>query len=244
MGTFKKVKILLATTNLIGLVGAFMFFSWWGLATAVGVWFVMNMSLTAGFHRLFCHKTYTTSAFWSYFFLVFGTLASTGSSISWCGQHRLHHAESDNKDTDPYYPLGHNIFYIWFFSPFDKVISPRYYVGLMKIKAHKFAHVYYFWINTAYAVSLFLIEPELVIWAWALPAAMSFFSLQVTGVLGHAVGVRNHDIDDDSRDSHILNLFTFGESYQNTHHHDTRQIIQGKYDISGHLCKYISKETT
>lgn len=244
MNTFQKVKFTLLITNIVGVAGAGLFFSWWGLFTAVGVWALMNLSLSAGFHRLFCHNTFKTNKFWEILLLFFGTIASTGSSISWCGQHRLHHAKSDTEGEDPYYPHGKNIFYVWMFAPWDKVIPAKFYVSLLRSKAHKFAHVYYFWLLTAYAGILYLINPELVIWAWALPAAMSFFSLQVTGVLGHIVGEKTYDIDDDSRDSHILNILTFGESYQNSHHHDTSQLIQGKYDISGHLCKYISKATT
>lgn len=238
MNLYHKIKLLLLTTNVVGIIGLIFFFSWWGLAAAVATWIIFNYGISAGFHRLFAHRSYETNSFVWWALLISGTLASIGSSIAWIGQHRTHHRFSDVKEKDPYYPHD-NWIYAWVFGPWATPISPLTIKDLLKDNRHKFFHDHYFKIIGAYIILLALINPVLVFWLWALPGALTFFSLQVTGVLGHMVGYRDYDIDDESRNNHILNIFTFGESYQNTHHNDTTQIILGKYDLVGYTIKHV-----
>ena len=239
-----KAKVMLIFTNLIGFGGAIMFFSWWGLALATGIWICMNLGVSAGYHRLFSHKSYKTNKFWENFLLIFGTLGSIGSSISWVGQHRVHHANSDVEGRDPYY--AHNgIIESWIKAPWALDIPLLSIKDLLRDKRHRFLHTYYFHIITAWAIALLLINPELLIWAWALPSAVVFHALQLTGILGHTVGWQDYDTGDLSKNNHIFNFFTFGESYQNTHHHDGKRLIMGTFDLSGYFCKAISiKEKT
>ena len=238
MNFYHKVKLTLFTTNLVGILGLTFYFSWWGLATALVVWTVFNTGVSAGFHRLFSHRSYETNKFWWWFLLLAGTLASIGSSISWVGQHRQHHAKSDVEGSDPYYPHG-GIIKAWVLGPWPSAILPLTVKDLIRDKTHKWLHDNYFKIIAGYVVVLALINPELVIWAWALPGAIAFFSLQMTGVFGHMIGRQKWDTGDKSMDCHWLNIFTFGESYQNTHHYRPKQIIMGKYDFAGYLVKYI-----
>jgi len=238
MNFYHKVKLTLFTTNLVGILGLTFYFSWWGLATALAVWIVFNTGVSAGFHRLFSHRSYKTNKFWWWFLLLTGTFASIGSSISWVGQHRQHHAKSDIEGSDPYYP--HNGFIkAWVLGPWASVILPLTVKDLIRDKTHKWLHDNYFKLIVGYVTVLALINPELVIWAWALPGAMTFFSLQMTGVFGHMIGHQKWDTGDKSLDCHFLNIFTFGESYQNTHHYRPKQIITGKYDFAGYLVTYI-----
>jgi len=238
MSLYHKVKLLLLTTNVVGAIGLIFYFSWWGLGLAILTWIVFNYGVSAGFHRLFGHGAYETNAVVWWALLISGSLASIGSSIAWIGQHRTHHANSDVKGKDPYYPHD-NWLYAWVFGPWSTPISPRMIKDLLRDKRHRFFHDHYFKIIAAYVAVLAVINPVLVFWMWALPGAMTFFSLQATGVLGHMIGTIDYDIEDDSRNSHILNILTFGESYQNTHHHDTQKILLGKYDLVGYTIKYV-----
>lgn len=238
MNFYHKVKLTLFTTNVIGLIGAVLFFSWWGIFTALVIWTLFNIGISAGFHRLFSHCSYETNVFFWWFLMISGTLASVGSSMSWVGQHRLHHAKSDIEGVDPYYPHNGTI-RAWVLGPWASPISPMAVKDLIRDKRHKWIHDHYFKIITLYVLTLALINPALVIWAWALPGAMTFFSLQVTGVLGHMVGSQNWNTGDLSKDCHILNIFTFGESYQNTHHYKPKQIITGPCDLTGYLVTHI-----
>lgn len=238
MNLYQKIKLLLLTTNVIAITGIVFYFSWWGLGLALIVWTIFNFGVSAGFHRLFAHRSYHTNSLIEILLLVSGTLSSIGSSISWVGQHRQHHAFSDTKEKDPYYPHD-NWIKAWIFGPWATPFSPMMVKDLLRNKTHKWIHDNYFKIIFSYVVLLMIINPVLVIWMWALPGAMTFFSLQVTGVLGHMVGYRDYDTNDDSRNNHILNIFTFGESYQNTHHQNQKQIVIGPCDLVGYTIKYI-----
>ena len=238
MNLHTKVKLTLLLSNVLTLIAFSFFFSWWGLGLAILVWICFNFGVSAGFHRLFAHRSYETNFFWRWSLLISGTLAGIGSSISWIGQHRMHHANSDVEGKDPYYPHN-NWIKAWIFGPWALPISPMSVKDLIRDRDHRWLHDHYFKILAAYVVILFLINPVLVCWAWAVPSAATFFSLQVTGVLGHMIGTAEYALKDRSKNSHILNIFTFGESYQNSHHHDVRRIVLGKYDLVGYTIKHI-----
>ena len=68
------------------------------LATAIlaGVMYVLGgLSITAGYHRLFAHRTYRASAPVRWFFLAFGAATFQNSALSWSADHRAHHADTD-----------------------------------------------------------------------------------------------------------------------------------------------------
>lgn len=238
MNLHQKVKLTLLSTNVLSLVALVFFFSWWGLAVSFSMFLIYSLGVSGGFHRLFAHKAFETNLLGKWFFLMSGTLASVGSSISWIGQHRLHHAKADIKKDDPYYAHG-NILGYWIFGPWAIANSPLMIKDLLKDPAHRWLHDHYFKVIIAWVILLFLIDPLLVFWVWAVPSAATFFSLQVVGGLGHIVGTRKYDTKDLSKNSHWLNLITLGESYQNTHHYDPRILVMGKYDIIGYTIKYL-----
>ena len=68
------------------------------LATAIlaGVMYLLGgLSITAGYHRLFAHRTYRASAPVRWFFLAFGASTFQNSALSWSADHRAHHADTD-----------------------------------------------------------------------------------------------------------------------------------------------------
>ena len=68
---------------------------------AFGLYLIIGFSITAGYHRLFSHKSYQGSTFVKFIFLVFGAAAFQNSALKWCRDHRLHHQHCDH-DEDPY----------------------------------------------------------------------------------------------------------------------------------------------
>ena len=59
--------------------------------------------LTAGFHRLFTHRSFKASRWVKITLAVAGSLGMEGSVISWVANHRRHHAYTDTKG-DPHSP--------------------------------------------------------------------------------------------------------------------------------------------
>ncbi len=63
--------------------------------------FLTNLSITAGYHRLFSHKSYEAHPIAKILFLLIGASAWQGSALKWGSDHRRHHSKVDS-DEDPY----------------------------------------------------------------------------------------------------------------------------------------------
>ncbi|MGH8276275.1 MAG: acyl-CoA desaturase, partial [Steroidobacteraceae bacterium] len=61
-----------------------------------------GMGITAGYHRLWAHRTYEAHWMVRLFYLVFGTMALQNSAFAWCSGHRAHHLHVDDEERDPY----------------------------------------------------------------------------------------------------------------------------------------------
>ena len=69
-----------------------------------------NLGITAGSHRLWCHKAYKAKLPLRIILCVLQTLSFQNSIYEWCRDHRVHHKFTDT-DADP-----HNITRGFFFS--------------------------------------------------------------------------------------------------------------------------------
>ena len=63
-----------------------------------------GLSVTAGYHRLFAHRTYRAAAAVRWALLAFGAATFQNSALSWSADHRAHHADTDGSG-DPH--AGH-----------------------------------------------------------------------------------------------------------------------------------------
>ncbi|HXQ89974.1 MAG TPA: hypothetical protein VN768_00375 [Acidimicrobiales bacterium] len=78
----------------------------WGLGLAVAFYAFTGFGISAGFHRLFAHKSFRANRALKIVLAVAGTMALEGSVISWVTTHRRHHVFSD-KPGDPHSPVNH-----------------------------------------------------------------------------------------------------------------------------------------
>jgi stearoyl-CoA desaturase (delta-9 desaturase) len=70
---------------------------------AVAFYAVSGHGLTAGFHRMFTHRSFKAARWVKITLAVAGSLGMEGSVISWVANHRRHHAYTDRKG-DPHSP--------------------------------------------------------------------------------------------------------------------------------------------
>ena len=85
----------------------------WFLATPInrrifGVFYLLSgFGITAGYHRLFTHRSFRTYPLIRGIFAVLGSTAVQGSVPHWVADHRKHHAYADEPG-DPHSPhVGH-----------------------------------------------------------------------------------------------------------------------------------------
>ena len=61
-----------------------------------------GMSITAGYHRLWSHKSYDANSFVKVVLAIGGAMSLQNSILHWCSDHRIHHKHVDDNQHDPY----------------------------------------------------------------------------------------------------------------------------------------------
>jgi stearoyl-CoA desaturase (delta-9 desaturase) len=222
--------VFLLGTLLVALVGTPWYIVAHGLGwpetlTFVLVWFAVGLSVTAGYHRLFAHKTYQAAWPVRLFFLIFGAGSLENSVLNWAADHRVHHAHVD-EERDPY-----NI-----------------------QKGFWWAHMgWIFFENDPPSATVVrdLYEDPLVVWqdrwyktiglgvALGIPLLVGILSHNILGCLliggvtrvvfshhttffinslCHMIGTQPYSQEHSARDSGVMAVLAFGEGYHNYHH--------------------------
>jgi stearoyl-CoA desaturase (delta-9 desaturase) len=198
---------------------------WPETVTFLVMWLAVGVSVTAGYHRLFAHKTYQAAWPVRLFFLIFGAASLENSVLNWAADHRVHHAHVD-EERDPY-----NI-----------------------QKGFFWAHMgWIFFENEAPSQTVVrdLLEDPLVVWqdrwykflgfgvAYGIPLVVGILVHNVLGCLliggltrmvlsphttffinslCHMIGKQTYSQEHSARDSGIMAVLAFGEGYHNYHH--------------------------
>lgn len=187
--------------------------------------FITGLGITAGYHRLMSHNAYKTNRAVEAILLFFASMATQGSALRWCYDHRLHHAYVDT-DRDPY-SIQKGFWYahiLWMFCK-SREIEPRVVSDLMRSPLIRFQHRYYGLCFLTTNLLSFLFTGWLFgDWAgafvWAVLARL--FTLHhltwFINSLAHTWGSQSYSREHSAVDSYILCLLTFGEGYHNYHH--------------------------
>jgi stearoyl-CoA desaturase (Delta-9 desaturase) len=210
---------------------------WYGLthgfSTAAFVWFAIfmvtnGMAITAGYHRLWSHRTY--NAHWSVrlFMMIFGSMALQNSILVWASNHRTHHQHVDDDDRDPY-SAGRGFWFSHIGWMLRDYASARTDLSNVKdIKADPiaaFQHRFYIplVLGTNFGFSLLAgwLSGDLwgVFWlAGMLRLVLSHHVTWFINSLAHAWGNQPYTDKNSARDNPVLAVITYGEGYHNFHH--------------------------
>jgi stearoyl-CoA desaturase (delta-9 desaturase) len=184
-----------------------------------------NLSVTAGYHRLFSHKSYDAHPLVKALFLFVGSSGFQGSALKWSSDHRRHHSKIDT-DNDPY-NIHEGFWYAhmgWMFRK-DSVDLPIQAPDLEKDRMVVFQDKHYVWI----AVATGFIFPMVIGYflgsalaglaiAGGLRIALTQQSTFFVNSLCHTLGEKTYSDDISARDSFIVAVLTHGEGYHNFHH--------------------------
>ncbi len=219
--------------SVIGIVYHWLYFGPPGWTEAIvffAMYYACGLSITAGYHRLFAHRSH--KAAWPLVFLYafFGAGAFQNSIIEWSSDHRNHHKFVDT-DKDPY-SASRGFFYShmgWIMIEEDMFINDFSNIkDLDQSAIIKWQHRNIFVIG---GVS-----------GWILPALIGFALGGIPTAVGclvyggflrtvfvhhgtflinsaaHIWGTQPYSDGNSSKDSFWLAFFTFGEGYHNFHH--------------------------
>lgn len=223
--------LFLTIVPIVGIVGTALFASFglipwqtWLLAGAMLA--IGGISITAGYHRLFAHKTYKAAWPLRLLFVLFGSATFEGSVLEWSTDHRDHHRYTDT-EKDPYsVTKGFWHAHIGWLIHLDE--SKRHFSNIDDLKRSvllRLQHRYY----TAFCVVMGFLFPTAVASLWgdplggliiagALRIAIGHHGTFCINSLCHILGKRSYSDKISARDNWLSALLTFGEGYHNYHH--------------------------
>ncbi len=184
-----------------------------------------GLSITAGYHRLFSHRTYKAHPMVEWVLLFFGSLATQGSVLRWSHDHRLHHRYVDT-ELDPY--GTHKGFWhshlLWMFKK-RPPMEERYIRDLKErpVIMHQHRH-YALWMavsNLGTTLLIGWITGEMVgafVIAFLLRLFITHHSTWFINSLAHMWGSRPYSTEHSAVNNFILAFLTYGEGYHNFHH--------------------------
>ncbi|KAG9307020.1 hypothetical protein G9A89_003071 [Geosiphon pyriformis] len=247
--------ILLSSTPLIALYGIFST----PIQTKTLIWsivfyYMSGLGITAGYHRLWAHRSYTASKPLKLILIAWASAAVEGSARWWCRDHRSHHRYTDT-DRDPY-NAHRGLLYShlgWMYMKQNPERLGRSDISdLNADPLIRFQHKYY----PYFAVFFGMIFPWMVAglgWGdwrggffFAAIARLVFVHHATFCVnsLAHYLGDTTYDDKHTPRDHFITALLSLGEGYHNFHHEfpqDYRNAIKFyQYDPTKWLIRFFS----
>ncbi|KAK7470018.1 stearoyl-CoA 9-desaturase [Stygiomarasmius scandens] len=219
---------VITLTPLLGILGAYHVKLRWETALwSVIYYFCTGLGITAGYHRLWSHRSYNASVPLRVILALFGAGAVQGSIKWWSRGHRAHHRYTDTP-LDPY--NAHEGF--WWAHVGWMLVKPRIRPGvadvsdLRKDKVVRWQHRNYLVLLPTMA----FIVPMVVAWvgwgdalgglvyAGVLRLVFVHHSTFCVNSLAHWLGETPFDDKHTPRDHMITAFVTVGEGYHNFHH--------------------------
>ncbi len=218
----------LAAATLVPLYGFLV-----GYSTIHWIMFVCMMgfcglSITAGYHRLWSHKTYKAHPALRLMFALGGACALQNDVFNWASDHRRHHQYVDNNDRDPYsagrgfwfshmgwilrnYPSGQRDFSNIKDLQQDPILQwqHKHYLALVLI------------MNIAVPAFLGYLGGSIIAGLMLSGVLRLVLSQHVTWLINsiaHMWGRQPYSDKSSARDNPYLALVTYGEGYHNYHH--------------------------
>lgn len=202
---------------------------WAEIGTAIFLFYFTGMSITAGYHRLWSHKTYDANIVVRVILAIGGAMALQNSILHWSSDHRIHHRHVDDNEKDPY-SAKRGLWFAhigWMLREYQEKRYDDYRncKDLQKDKVVMWQHNYYLPIVLAanFGVTGFLgwLNGDIlgmILVAGVLRLVLVHHVTFFINSLAHFWGNQPYTDSNTARDNGVLAFFTFGEGYHNYHH--------------------------
>lgn len=195
----------------------------WELVVCLVMYFAIGMGVTAGYHRLFSHRTYQAHPVLRFLLLCLGAASFENSALRWASDHRLHHRFVDT-DRDPYSVRQGFWHAHWIWVMESKSHPLQGVEDLEKDPLVRWQDRHFFVIGAVVACL-----PLVIGWAvgnlWGhfvmgvlLRIVLTHHSTFLINSAAHWFGARPYSEQTTARDNGLLAPLTFGEGYHNFHH--------------------------
>ena len=219
--------------------------SWTAVALCVLAYAFRMFSITAFYHRYFAHRTYKTSRPFQFLMGVAGASCFQNGPLWWSAHHRHHHRHSDTEE-DIHSPIVRSLYWAhmgWILSKQYSYYDTESVRDLAKYPEIRWLQRFNVIPGILLGVGMFVLgeilastSPELGInglqaltWGFFISTTLLYHATFTINSLMHKIGRRRFETDDESRNSLILALITFGEGWHNNHHRYHASERQGFY---------------
>jgi len=221
----------LSLTPLVGIFGT-AWYSWrhgielWMPALLLVMYFLVGISICAGYHRFFSHRSYDAAWPVQIFYAFFGAMAAQNSILWWSASHRTHHQYAD-RDWDPY-SIKRGFWWAHILWIFYKNPQAAKFENSPDLERNPVVMWQHRWHKVILVVGGFGI-PTLVgalfgdwlaglLWGGFLRIAVVHHSTFFVNSLAHVMGKREFDENATARDNWMVAFLTLGEGYHSFHH--------------------------
>jgi len=253
----KIITALLVAGPLVG-TGYAVFASWGrfmgftDLALLIGLYVLIAMGVTVGFHRYLTHGSFKTNRFLKAILTILGTMSLEGSPISWVANHRLHHAYADRQG-DLHSPhLSNNpvtgfihAHFSWLFA--DSQADPKYWaedLGRDRMIVLISRYTILWWI-IGLIIPYFIGGWSGLMWGGLVRVFLTHHVTWSVNSVCHIFGSRPFNTKDRSTNFWPVGLLAFGEGGHNTHHASPKSARHGlfwwHFDMSWVVIRMLEK---
>jgi stearoyl-CoA desaturase (Delta-9 desaturase) len=238
----------------------FVGWSWLAVGVAVFLYALRVFTLTGWYHRYFSHRTFKTGRITQMVFAVIGCSAVQRGPLWWAAHHRHHHVHSDDPE-DLHSPKQMGVLWShfgWFLTPKAFKTNFKIIPDFAKYPELRFLDRYDLIVPVALAVLLFGLgalvgwcDPEsgvtgmqMLVWGFFVSTIAVYHVTYLVNSATHLIGTRRYQTKDDSKNSLIVALLTFGEGWHNNHHYYPNSTRQGFFwweiDLTFYTLRFMS----
>lgn len=229
-------------------------------ALNIALFFVMYfltgcVGIDIGFHRMHTHNGFQTGRKTRFVLLSFGEAACQGDENNWGDTHIAHHAATESPG-DPHSPWQGKSFWgrvygfwwahVWWLArPYKFMDTKMIHTPPLKKK-----------LRTAFFGALGFVIPALIVLPFeGVNGGLQGAMLQAARVVAvwhaswlvnsytHMFGSRMFPVADNSRNSFLIAILTFGEGWHNNHHGLPKSAFHGlkwwQIDVSGYVIRFL-----
>ena len=221
--------------------------TWQAVAIGVAIYWLRMFAITAGYHRYFSHRSYSTGRLFQFILAALAQSSAQKSVLWWAAKHRHHHLHSDTHQ-DVHSPRHKGFVYShvgWIFARRHDATDLVKVADFASFTELRWLHKFEVLPAIALAALCFLVggwSGLVVGFMWS--TVVLYHATFCINSLAHVRGRKRYVTGDDSRNNWLLALVTMGEGWHNNHHAYQSSVRQGfrwwEIDMTFYILKTLS----
>jgi stearoyl-CoA desaturase (delta-9 desaturase) len=209
---------------------------------------ISGLSISAGYHRYFCHRSFEASKVLKFVFLAVGASVWQGPLANWMSEHKLHHMHPET-DKDPY-PIKHGFWWAylgWLFYRKKPILIPEVTNDPWIMFQYRHYKIIAFTLSFGLGILLGYLFGKWWEGLLLIGFVRTYYVQHTTFLInswGHSWGYQIND-KHTAHNDHFLAFLSMGEGYHNNHHtypqYYTTQIKSNEFDFTKYFILFCEK---